>query len=115
MNQNEYGQGDVQQDDIDLEMPLEFALRKPIRFGQDEIAVLTIRPFTAKDMAGIKRDFDPQSGKMTVDTDATIKLTAKLTNIPPGVLMQMTASDLFMLDMNVQTFLLSGQWATPSK
>ena len=103
------------ENEIDLDAPLAFELSKPIKFGSDTIETLTLRPFTAKDMAGIKRDFDPTSGKMTIDTDATIKLTAKLVNIPPGVLMQMTGNDLFLLDMQVQTFLLSGQWAIALK
>ena len=67
-----------EENEIDLDAPLVFELSKPIKFGSDTIETLNLRPFTAKDMAGIKRDFDPTSCKMTVVTDATILLKANL-------------------------------------
>lgn len=92
------------------------ALSMPIVFGKDadgspnEIREIELRPITGKDMIGLKFSFDGEGKNLIVDADAAFKLAAKLSNIPPTVLAQMTAPDVVQLSLELQSFLASGQW-----
>ena len=87
-------------------------LIQPILHGENEITELTLRPITGKDMMGLKFELMARDGapSLMIDAEQSFKLAYKLTGIPAPVLAQMIAPDVTNLCIELQTFLLSGQW-----
>ena len=70
-------------------MTVSLKLKKPIRHGDDEILILEFREPTAKD---IKNLGYPVTVKEEVDAGVIFNYTVALTNLPPSVIFQISAS-----------------------
>lgn len=87
-----------------------FPLSAPINWGNQTVKELKLRPITGKDLMGLKMEFDPQGGKLVVDTTVALTIAYRLSNVPTPVLEQMSGQDALMLSIEIQGFLLSGQY-----